>query len=353
MISSPFQIEVDQVSPSQWSELLTLFADANIYQTWAYGEVRWGQRALSHLVMRQDDEVVAIAQLRIATLGPVKAGVAYLRWGPLFHRKGMAPDPIVVRAMASAIRHEYMVKRGLFLRILPIAFEETPRANLLSQAFSELEREPFAAGQTYRTIVLSLTPPIEELRRRLDQKWRNQLNRAEKNGLTIKQGTSEALFLLFIKLYDEMLARKKFETSTDIHEFIRIQRALPEHDRMLILICEDKGIPISGVVATAMGDSGIYLFGATSDAGMQSKGAYLLQWTVVKWLKEKGLLYYNLGGINPETNPGVYHFKKGFSGDDLLCAQPYIGCSNVLSKAMIKVGTLARGLPRRILRSHK
>ena len=41
---------------------------------------------------------------------------------------------------------------------------------------------------------------------------------------------------------------------------------------MRILICEDKGVPVAGLVASAMGDSAIYFLGATSNDGLNSKG---------------------------------------------------------------------------------
>ena len=108
-------------------------------------------------------------------------------------------------------------------------------------------------------------------------------------------------------------------------------------------MAEHEGVPAAGIVGTAFGDTGIYLFGATSDQGMKSKGSYLLQWTMIKWLKENGIRYYNLGGINPEKNPGVYHFKQGFSGEDVLYMSPLVSCSSVLSKAFMKAGKMARG----------
>ena len=68
--------------------MLDLFDDANIYQTAAYGEVRWGKKNLSRLVLKRDGEVVGIAQLRIIRPTPLKFGMAYLRWGPLWERRG-------------------------------------------------------------------------------------------------------------------------------------------------------------------------------------------------------------------------------------------------------------------------
>ena len=48
-----WQVEVDRATSAEWSEMLDLFDDANIYQTSAYGEVRWGEKNLSRLVLKR------------------------------------------------------------------------------------------------------------------------------------------------------------------------------------------------------------------------------------------------------------------------------------------------------------
>jgi CelD/BcsL family acetyltransferase involved in cellulose biosynthesis len=122
----------------------------------------------------------------------------------------------------------------------------------------------------------------------------------------------------------------------DVEEFGRIQEDLPEAHRMRVLLCMDGDAPVAGLVASTMGDSAVYLLGATSDEGLNSKGAYLLQWALIKWLKENGFRWYDLGGINPERNPGVYHFKKGMSGADVCRVSPLVACSSVVSSAVVK-----------------
>jgi hypothetical protein len=84
-----------------------------------------------------------------------------------------------------------------------------------------------------------------------------------------------------------------------------------------------------------MGDSAIYLLGATSDSGLKAKGSYLLQWSVIRWLKENGVKWYDLGGIDPERNPGVYSFKRGLSGSDVCQLPPFVACSSRLSSAVV------------------
>ena len=112
-----------------------------------------------------------------------------------------------------------------------------------------------------------------------------------------------------------MRARKPFETTVEVAEFRRMQAQLPPSLKMETFICEKEGKLLNAIVLSAIGDTAIYLLGATSADGLKLKGAYLLQWHAIQWLKERGCRWYDLGGINSERNPGVYHFKSGLSGE--------------------------------------
>ncbi len=342
MVDSVWQVELDRSTPAEWSQMLDLFDDANLYQTWSYGGVRWGEKNLSHLVLKRCGEVLGMAQLRIVRPTRFKFGMAYLRWGPLYERRGRPPDPEVATCMARALEEEYVGKRKLFLRILPNAFVGTLRAAVIQSAFGSFTPEPLVADNTYRTLVLDLAPGLDELRKKLDPKWRNKLSGSEKNNLKVIAGNGTEDYRTFCLVYNQMRKRKAFETTVDVEEFGRIQETLAESQRMRILICEDKGVPVAGLVASAMGDSAIYLLGATSDNGLKSKGAYLLQWTLIKWLKEHGVRWYDLGGIDPERNPGVYSFKRGFSGIDVTQINPLVACDSMVSSTIVKAGLAMR-----------
>lgn len=318
--------------------MLDLFDDANIYQTFTYGGVRWGEKNLSHLVLKRDGAVLGMAQLRIVRPTPLRFGMAYLRWGPLCERRGEPLDPEVFTNMARTLEEEYVSKRRLLLRVLPNAFDRSPRAEAMQTAFSRFTRETLTVENTYRTFVLDLSPSLDELRKRLDAKWRNKLSGAEKNNLKVVAGIGSEDYQTFCQLYYQMRKRKTFDTTVDVEEFQRIQEDLAESHRMRILICEDKGIPVAGLVVSAMGNSAIYLLGATSDAGLNTKGAYLLQWTTIRWLKENGIRWYDLGGIDPEGNPGVFSFKKGFSGLDVCQINPLVASDSALSSVIVKAG---------------
>jgi lipid II:glycine glycyltransferase (peptidoglycan interpeptide bridge formation enzyme) len=341
-----WQVEVDRATPTEWSSMLDLFYDANIYQTWSYGAVRWGRKNLSHFVLKRNDEVFGMAQLRIIRPTRLNFGMAYLRWGPLCHRRGEEVDAEAALRLAGALHEEYVCKRGLLLQILPNAFAGSPRASHFQSAFSGFTQEPRTSANMYRTFILDLEPPIEELRKNLDKKWRNQLTRSEKNGLKIIAGNGADEFQTFCSMYNQMRKRKAFETTVDVEEFGQLQEELPEAHRMRILICEQNALPVAGLVASAMGDSAIYLLGATSDEGLNAKGAYLLQWTLIQWLKENGFKWYDLGGIDPEGNPGVYSFKRGLSGADVSQLTSLEACNSVVSAAIVRASLAAHRVVR-------
>jgi hypothetical protein len=354
MAGCTYSVEVDGVTESEWSELMGRFDDANIYQTWSYGAVSWKEENLSHLILKRDREVLAMAQLRIIRPGNLRLGVAYLRWGPMCQLRGREFDSMTVRAMAAALRAEYVVKRGLYLEVLPNAFSGSRRAGLFHSAFARFDSRPVLRTGKYRTFVLDLSASLEVLRKRLDKKWRNQLNAAERNDLKVVEGEGSRDYRRFCELYTEMWNRKKFHTAVSIGEFDQIGERLPETQRMRILICEHAGKPVAGLVCSAIGESAIYLLGATTEDGMKVKASYLLQWTMIRLLKERHIRFYDLGGIDPDVNPGVYHFKSGLSGVDALHISSFSACDNPFSTGLVKTAEILRrgfrGLQQRLAR---
>jgi lipid II:glycine glycyltransferase (peptidoglycan interpeptide bridge formation enzyme) len=122
------------------------------------------------------------------------------------------------------------------------------------------------------------------------------------------------LYKVFLALQGEMFERKKYVSGVDYKQYRLIQNDLPLLQKMKIVVCEYENEPIAVSICSAIGDTGIYLLGATGNKGMRLNGSNLLQWRMIKWLKERGCLYYDLGGIDPEANPGVYRFKCGIAG---------------------------------------
>ncbi|HWY53287.1 MAG TPA: hypothetical protein VNZ03_02420 [Terriglobales bacterium] len=338
-LSPGYISEVDSVDEQTWGQLLQEFDDANIYQTWPYAAVVCGLRNMSHLVLKQNGEIAAIAQARITKLPVLNLGVAYIQWGPLCRRHTTEVNRETFRQAIRALRNEFVCKRGLTLRLFPIVFEGS------SSCFSEILREEgfssLAQETRGRTILMDLKPHLVDLRQGMQAHWKRELKVAERNGLVVTEGFDDGLFETFINIYREMVSRKKFVEPNDINQFRLIQARLPEKLKMKIMLCGSGERVDSGLICSIIGDSAIYLFGATSNAGLKSRGSYLLHWKLLEKLKLNGASIYNLNGINPDKNPGTFKFKSdlaGKSGKDVSYVGRFDSHASFLSRWCIEFG---------------
>jgi lipid II:glycine glycyltransferase (peptidoglycan interpeptide bridge formation enzyme) len=97
----------------------------------------------------------------------------------------------------------------------------------------------------------------------------------------------------------------------------------------------------AGGVFSMLGDTCVYLLGATTEAGLKTKASHYLHWQVIKAARSRGVKWYDLGGVNPAANPGGYNFKKGFGGEDVIAAGPYEIAKENLSSYIAKAAELA------------
>lgn len=353
-LTTEYEAEFDRVERDEWHALLQRFSDASLYQTWDYDAVRCGERNLSHLVLRRGGDIVAVAQARLVRVPVLGWGAAYVRWGPVWRQRRRAEDRDVLRMALRALRNEYVCRRGLMLRVFPPAFADNSDQGPVLLADELYFPTPDEKPQ--QTLLLNLEGPLAELRTNFHQKWRNCLNHAERNSLTVTQGTEDELFAQFIALYRQMLSRKQFTEPNDIREFREIQKSLPEPMKMGVFLCTENGTLTAGAICSAIGENGVYLFGATNEQGMKNKGAYLLQRHALQWLQDRGCKHYNLNGINPLANPGSYHFKTGLAGkrgQEFSYLGRFDCCGGLAQRAMAHFGQRTLPLIKRALGAAK
>ena len=312
-----YQVQTDGIDKEQWSNFLSEFDDATIYQTSSFGALgapRCSGRDVAHVVLRIDNEIVSICQLCIRGFPLLGTGIAEVEWGPLWRKKGGTPRFEGFHHMVGVLKEEFAVKRSLMLTISPYA-----RDGADSRIRFSLHEHGFQLDSTvgaYQTLRLDLSQSLEELRTKLSPEWRRNLNRAARNNLRLVEGESDDLYEVFLQLQKEMLRRKKYVPGVNYERFRMIQRDLRADLKMKIMVCEFEREPICAAICSAIGDTGIYLFGATGDRGLKLNGSYLLQWRIIEWLKERNYRWYDLGGVDPIGDPSVYHFKKGIAGKD-------------------------------------
>jgi Acetyltransferase (GNAT) domain len=313
---------IRRLDRNDWSDSASGFLDYNYRHVWEFDTAcadRVGAQS-EHVALVQAGATLGLADLRIKRIPVLGTGIAYINGGPLVRRND-PHDVDRLRGCLGALVREYAQKQGLVLRVMgPVG----PEAWIVSQraAFAEAGFTLSHAANPYRTLLLDLNKPLDEIRKGLAQKWRNCLNHSERRDLVVRTGTSPDLLRTFCDLFAQFVGRKQFEVDLLPPFYLAVQEQLPERERFHIHLAQWEDRVVAGHVASFLGDTCVYLLGATSEEGLRTKAAYLLQWRVIQSAHEKGLKWYDLGGIDPEANPGVHHFKRGLGAQEITAPGP-------------------------------
>ena len=75
---------------------------------------------LEEVVVRRGSDVAAAALVRVVPIPFLRTSIAYVLWGPMFHRHDGTRDGTALAYALKAIRHEYVVRRKGGLRVVPM-----------------------------------------------------------------------------------------------------------------------------------------------------------------------------------------------------------------------------------------
>ena len=278
-----------------------------------------------------------MAHVRYRTDPVFKRGIAYIFNGPIWQRKDHQNDIKNLSDILKLLRRELVAKQKYLLRVKPFLFtDQFPDIDFIENVGFKRTKK----FRPYHSIVLYLDKEVQELRKSFKERWRKYLKRAEKCDLKVVEGNNAELFKIAIDLYEEMHKRKKFKVYVNIKGFARLQEELSDELKTKIFVVYKDDVPITASITSAIGKTGIGLFGASTELGKKYFGAYLAYWEEIKWLKEKGCLRYDLGGIDPENNQNLYYFKTGISEQEIYRVGVFEACDSLLSNIIIRTADI-------------
>lgn len=316
---------------TEWDRL-TGTLGAQPFQSWAWGELKsefgWQPYRLSSA------DGSHVAQLLIRPFRGLS--VAYVPRGPV-SAGGVPPSSELIGTILELARS----RRAAFVRFEPDVLEADPAARELD---SGLKSAGFRAAertlQPRSSIRLDLAPEESELMAGFSKGHRADLRRAERDGVTVRVGTTESEVDLLHAMLVATQQRKNFAIHSAAY-YRALWRLFADSARLLI--AERDGSPVAASLVLAWADNGIYLVAGSSPAGLEARAAHALQWHAIRWARERGAQTWDMWGIadargrhelaldagansgSPEMTrledearrdplDGVYRFKKGWGG---------------------------------------
>jgi CelD/BcsL family acetyltransferase involved in cellulose biosynthesis len=316
---------VVRLERAEWESCVAQFRDHSYRQTWAYGTKLAARRGADseHVAVRCGSETIALADVRIKRLPVIGGGLAYMSGGPLVRGLDTPTEELDRLDLAmDALAREFVHRRGLTLRVVaPIGPAEHNHAvaeRLQAAGFTRSQH-----GDDYRTVLLDVARPLDEIRASFHKHWRRHLNGVLRNDLEMTFGTDLERFEVVDRMSEATRARKGYELDLDASFYADVQRGLSAPDQLVVGLVLKDGEPVAGNITSIHGDTAVYLIGASTEAGLGAKAGYLMHWRTIELIRERGLPWYDLGGIDPEGNPGVTSFKLRTNGSDVTAAGPF------------------------------
>lgn len=305
---------VKSLSQSEWQSLTSTYTDYNYQQTLSYLEtIAKAQHSLLELVgIYENTELRGIAGVRIKRIPVLNSGVAYLAGGPLVRRQ--QGDMVTFTQVTRTLAQHYSHKHNYVLRIAAPIWD----SSTISEQTSILEELDFRRNKflpSYFTSLLDLSIGEEALKKNFHKKWRYLLNASLRNELTVRTGSLEQCYDDFFALFEAHKTRKGFKVNLEPDFYRQVERAAEEKTDYIVKLVEKDGVVIAGHIGAYVGDTAVYLFGASSEQGNAVGAPYLLQFGAILEAIELGIRYYDTGGLDQKNNPGVYIFKSRMKGD--------------------------------------
>ncbi len=172
----------------------------------------------------------------------------------------------------------------------------------------------------YSTVLIDLTPSIDDIMARLNQKGRHAIRRAERDGVTVQQvpASNEHCWQMYQLLADT--ARGSFRIR-DYSYYKSFWQRYADAGQGQFFFAYDGERLVASAFAIVYGHKSTYKDGASVRERTVYGASHLLQWHVLKWAKSKGSHVHDLCGAPPSDqikNPdhphyGIGRFKTSFN----------------------------------------
>jgi lipid II:glycine glycyltransferase (peptidoglycan interpeptide bridge formation enzyme) len=288
---------------------------ADILQSWEWGEVKRRSGWTPRRLLVEDDERRVVGSALVLGRRPVP-GAPRLLYAP----RGPIVEDFRTEAL-DALVGEIRARAGdaFVLKCDPPIEDGSPDAAAMIEAGFAIERSAgFGGVQPKAVMVLDLAPDVEKVFAGFRSKWRYNVRLAERKGVEVARAKREDL-PAFYELLVETARRDRFFVRGRQY-FEDLFEILEPAGMMAMFLARFEGTPIAGAICMGFGSRLTYVYGASSNEHRNVMPNHLMQWTMIRWAKEKGYGIYDFRGVSPlrdgkpveEHLAGLNRFKDGF-----------------------------------------
>jgi hypothetical protein len=295
----------DDLAQKVWDRYLIGFDGFTFHQSYAWGEhrKRSGWTPYRWIARRSGEEAVAMAQILVRSYR-LGVGMAWCPGGPVGDVSTW-DDRFRAAILAST------GSRHMYFRFFSTK-EATPdaQAALEKQGWAQC---PFKL-RSGLSMKLDLSREPDEIRKGLSRNWRRNLRAFSGSNASVSRWKTPEVDEI-MAIYRSMESYKGLNQQYSSAEVTDLFRQFG--DNLILYRCvNEQGDTVVFRGCIMMDRFAWDLFAATSTAGRGLPGASnACMWQLLQHCRQEGVREYDLMGIDPDNNPGVYRFKRETGGE--------------------------------------
>lgn len=307
---------------ANWDNLLTQNPDGgNVFQAIEMAETK-RQNGWTPRYIITDTLAITVLEKRIPLLGTFW----YLPKGP-----GVTSAKELLTALEPL--KEFARQHRVFVIKIESEIVESDEAKELLQA-AGLVPTP-AIQPNHSTVIIDLSPSLDEVMASFNQKGRNALRRADREGVTAYAVSFNDTTISTMYSLLSGTAAGRFDSSLRSYPYYQaFWKQYVTVGRGSLFFAEYDEKIVASAFCMYLGKKGLYKDGASVRQKTVYGASHLLQWEIMKWMKERGVESYDLCGtphsseIDDQNNSfhGIGRFKTSFNKH----VTDYVGCYDVV-----------------------
>ena len=306
-INIDIKSEWNKVSEHDWNKLIDKSLKTNLLQLWSYGEAKFKceKWIVNRVVYIHEGKVIGYCQILEKNFFKILK-IYRINRGPVFLTDNKKLRYAIIKNIISlsTLMKRIFVSASFELEINP---SNLSMINYLN---------PKLIGtKGYASIWVNLNESIDEIRSKLDSKWRNMLVKSEKQDVKIESSSSKDFAYWLSEVHEKNMVKKKFSgISKKMLQAISNENDLK--NSLTVYKASKNNSVVGSICIINHGRYATYLIGWTSIEGRKLNTNYLLLWEAIKDLKQSNKLGFDLGGIDEELTPNITSFKSKINGQN-------------------------------------
>jgi CelD/BcsL family acetyltransferase involved in cellulose biosynthesis len=160
---------------------------------------------------------------------------------------------------------------------------------------------------------VDLSRPEEQIWTSLRDNARQNIRKAERSDVTIREGRTLEDVRTFYRMHSNLRKTKYRMFAQPFSFFENIHAAFSSDDRVLVLLAEQNGVAIAGILFLVHEGTLYYKFNASTETALRPND--LLIWTGMKIGQRFGLSRLDFG-VSDTDQPGLVRFKRKFATEE-------------------------------------